>query len=57
MAIVAAGPVANYLFAALIFAVIFAVHGKDVSPPVVSAVRADSAAAAAGLQPGDRIVT
>src|SRR5688572_14047845 len=57
MAIVAAGPVANYLFAALVFSVIFAVHGKDVSPPVVSAVRADSAAAAAGLQPGDRIVT
>jgi regulator of sigma E protease len=57
MAIVAAGPVANYLFAALIFSLIFVVHGKDVSPPVVSAVRADSAAAAAGLQPGDRIVT
>ncbi|NJM91751.1 MAG: RIP metalloprotease RseP [Rhodospirillaceae bacterium] len=57
MAIVAAGPIANYLFAALIFTVIFAVHGKDVSPPVVSAVRAESAAAAAGLQPGDRIVT
>jgi regulator of sigma E protease len=37
--------------------VMFAVHGKDVSPPVVSAVRAGSAAADAGLQPGDRIVT
>jgi regulator of sigma E protease len=57
MAIVAAGPIANYLFAALIFTVMFAVHGKDVSPPVISAVRADSAAAVAGLQPGDRIVT
>jgi regulator of sigma E protease len=57
MAIVAAGPISNFIFAALVFSVIFAVHGKDVSPPVVSAVRADSAAAAAGLQPGDRIVT
>src|ERR1044071_1519904 len=57
MAIVAAGPVSNFIFAALVFSVIFAVHGKDVSPPVVSAVRAGSAAAVAGLQPGDRIVT
>jgi regulator of sigma E protease len=57
MAIVAAGPISNFIFAAVVFSVIFAVHGKDVLPPVVSAVRADSAAAAAGLQPGDRIVT
>jgi len=57
MAIVAAGPISNFIFAALVFSIIFAVHGKDISPPVVSAVRADSAAAAAGLQPGDRIVT
>lgn len=57
MAIVAAGPIANYLFAALIFTLIFAVHGKDISPPVVSAVRAGSPAAEGGLQPGDRIVT
>ena len=57
MAIVAAGPAANYIFAVLIFAVMFAVHGKEVLPPVVSAVRAGSAAAVAGLQPGDRIVT
>jgi regulator of sigma E protease len=57
MAIVAAGPISNFIFAALVFCVIFAVHGKDVSPPVVSAVRAGSAADAAGLQPGDRIVT
>src|SRR6185295_2074462 len=57
MAIVAAGPISNFIFAALIFSLMFAVHGKDVSPPVVSAVRAGSAAAAAGVQPGDRIVT
>src|SRR5213593_172216 len=56
MAIVAAGPISNFIFAALVFSVIFALHGKDVSPPVVGAVRTGSAAAAAGLQPGDRIV-
>jgi len=57
MAIVAAGPVANYLFAALIFTVIFAVHGKDVAAPVIGETLAGSAAAKAGLQPGDRIVS
>ncbi|HKP23166.1 MAG TPA: RIP metalloprotease RseP [Dongiaceae bacterium] len=57
MAIVAAGPVANYLFAALIFSVIFAVHGKDVTAPVVGEALAGSAAAKAGFQPGDRIVS
>ena len=57
MAIVAAGPIANYLFAALIFTVIFAVHGKDVAAPVVGETLAGSAAAEAGLQPGDRIVS
>ena len=57
MAIVAAGPAANYLFAALIFTVIFAVHGKDVAAPVIGETLAGSAAAEAGLQPGDRIVS
>ncbi len=57
MAIVAAGPVANYLFAALIFTVIFAVHGKEVAAPVIGEMLAGSAAAEAGLQPGDRIVS
>lgn len=57
MAIVAAGPIANYLFAALIFTVMFAVHGKDVAAPVIDEVVAGSAAAEAGLQAGDRIVS
>ena len=57
MAIVAAGPVANYLFAALIFTVIFAVHGKDVAAPLIGETLPGSAAAEAGLQPGDRIVS
>jgi regulator of sigma E protease len=57
MAIVAAGPIANYLFAALIFTVIFAVHGKDVTAPVIGEAVAGSAAAEAGFQSGDRIVS
>jgi len=57
MAIVAAGPVANYLFAALIFTVIYAIHGKEVAAPVIGETLVGSAAAAAGLQPGDRIVS
>ncbi|HEX6120798.1 MAG TPA: RIP metalloprotease RseP [Dongiaceae bacterium] len=56
MAIVAAGPVFNYIFAVILFAVIFAVHGKDVAAPVVGNVMAGSAADEAGLQPGDRIL-
>jgi regulator of sigma E protease len=57
MAIVAAGPVANYLFAALIFAMIFAVHGKEVAAPVIGEVSAGSAASQAGLQSGDRVLS
>jgi len=57
MAIVAAGPIANYIFAAILFALIFAVHGKDVAAPVVGDVLEGSAAAQAGLQPGDRILS
>jgi regulator of sigma E protease len=57
MAIVAAGPIANYLFAALIFTVMFAVHGKDVAAPIVGEVSAGSAAFEAGLKSGDRVVS
>ena len=57
MAIVAAGPVANYVFAALIFAMMFAVHGKEVAAPVIGEVSAGSAASQAGLQSGDRVLS
>src|SRR5262245_32389870 len=56
MAIVAAGPIANYIFAAIIFTLIFAVHGKDIAAPIIGDVLPDSAAAQAGLQAGDKIV-
>lgn len=56
MAIVVAGPAANYVFAILVFALIFVTYGKDVAVPVIGQVTANSAAERAGLQPGDKIV-
>lgn len=53
--IVFAGPAANFVFAALVFAVIFVVMGRPVTPAVVGEVYPNSAASEAGLQPGDRI--
>lgn len=55
-AIVAAGPIANFILAVVIFAAIFAIYGKQISTPRVDAVQENSAAAAAGFQPGDVIV-
>jgi len=55
-AIVAAGPAANFLFAILIYAVLFGFVGQPFTPPVVGAVLAGSAADQGGLQAGDRIV-
>lgn len=52
-ATVAAGPIANFLLAIAIFAVIFMVYGKAVSDPVVGEVVPDSPAAVAGVEPGD----
>jgi regulator of sigma E protease len=57
MAIVAAGPIANYLFAAVLFTGVFVVHGKDVALPVIGEVVEGSAAYEAGLRPGDKIVS
>ncbi|MEM9422083.1 MAG: RIP metalloprotease RseP [Pseudomonadota bacterium] len=56
MAVVAAGPLANFLLAIAIFAVILGTLGKTVIDPVIGEVQEDTAAAEAGLQAGDRIV-
>jgi regulator of sigma E protease len=56
-AIVAAGPIANFVLAVAIYTGIFFVHGRSVLLPVVESVATDSAAEAAGFQPEDRIVS
>jgi regulator of sigma E protease len=50
---VAAGPIANILFAILIMSVFFATIGQAFTPARISEVMPDSAAEAAGVQPGD----
>jgi regulator of sigma E protease len=55
-AIVAAGPVANFLLAVLIYTGVFYVHGRALLLPVLDTVAAGSAAEEAGFQPGDLIV-
>ena len=53
MAIVAAGPIANFILAILIFAVAFMSIGLPYMRPIVDEVVAGSAAEAAGVKPGD----
>lgn len=54
-AIVAAGPMANFLFAIVLLAALFMTFGQPFTPPVVGSVVEGSAAQEAGLQAGDRI--
>ncbi|PZR80976.1 MAG: RIP metalloprotease RseP, partial [Hyphomicrobiales bacterium] len=56
-AIVAAGPLANFLLAIVIFTGIFYVNGRAILLPTVDGVAAGSAAEAAGFQLGDRIIS
>src|SRR5215471_1652272 len=55
-AIVVAGPIANFILAIVIFAVVFMIFGKQITSARVDAVQPDSAAAAAGFQAGDLVV-
>lgn len=55
-AIVAAGPLANFALAIVIFAGLFSIVGQPFTSPVVSEVTPGSAAAFAGLEAGDRIL-
>lgn len=54
-AIVAAGPIANFLLAIVIFSVMFMILGKPSTSARVDSVQAGSAAATAGFQSGDLI--
>jgi len=55
--IVAAGPAANFLFAIVLTAIVFATVGQQLTATVIGEVVQDSAAAAAGLKPGDKVLT
>ena len=56
LAIVIAGPAANYIFAILIFTSVFFFLGKIDFPPIVGCVTKGGAAEAAGIVCGDRIL-
>ena len=56
-AIVAAGPIANFLLAILVFALTFTFVGVNVTAPRVDELVADGAAARAGFTAGDVIVS
>jgi regulator of sigma E protease len=52
-----AGPFANFVLAAAVFAAMFGIYGQYVFQPTVAEVRPGSPAAEAGIQPGDRFVS
>ncbi|MFO0645023.1 MAG: M50 family metallopeptidase [Polyangiales bacterium] len=54
--VIAGGPLANYLAAMLIVFGLLAVGGEQVAEPTIREVIPNSAAAAAGLRAGDRVV-
>lgn len=56
VAIVAAGPAANFLLAIALFAGLFAFIGRPITDARIDAVQADSPAEVAGLQPGDVVI-
>lgn len=55
--VVVAGPVANFILAIVIFAIMFATVGQRISDPLVIEVMSGGAAEAAGFRAGDLIVT
>ncbi len=56
-AIVAAGPIANFLFAIVVFAILYIFVGQPFTPPEIGGVVPGSAAERADLRAGDRVVS
>ncbi len=54
--VVAAGPIANFALAAVLFGALYATVGAPTTTTTLAVVQENSAAARAGLLPGDRIV-
>jgi regulator of sigma E protease len=55
--VAAAGPIANFLLAMVLFSALFVLVGRQVPLPVIGEVAPGSSAQLAGLKPGDVIVT
>ena len=55
--IVAAGPLANFALAILIFVIINMIAGKDMTPAVIDEVVKDSPAFVAGMKKSDKIIS
>ena len=56
-AVVAAGPITNFILAVVLFAGVFMSYGKTTAIPRIAAVEPNSPAAAAGFKVGDLIVS
>ncbi|MDA9874291.1 RIP metalloprotease RseP [Alphaproteobacteria bacterium] len=56
MAIVAAGPIANFILGIFLFAVVYMAVGKQILPAVIGDVMPNMPAASAGLKPGDKVI-
>lgn len=54
--IVLAGPMANFILAITVFALIFMIHGYRTAAPVIGIIEPESPAAAAGFVVNDRII-
>lgn len=56
-AVVVAGPAANFIFAIVAMAFLFMVLGQAQTPPVAGEIKPGSAAAEAGIETGDRVLS
>ena len=56
MAVIAAGPLANYFFALVVFTILFATVGQRYTPAEIGFVQPNSPAERVGLLTGDRVV-
>jgi len=55
IAVSAAGPIANYFFAVVLFSILFATQGQHYTLPIIHGFQEGSVAVQAGFQVGDRI--